>query len=336
MARTKSENSNTLTLKKGGKNNPSKGGTQTLADAAGASATGLLDAGDDGNDEGGNTEHANDRQARASALASNPDIGAMRGEERIDQPVEYDVGENVFDVIDGSLGTKEQNIAWRAIYHSSLATAFYIASFVIGLLERDGEEVELTDPRVLEGKYKISLLSDLARYAEQQALALSDSEYDKPMAPTALFDLMVNGEPQPQEQNTAAHEALMNAMDLSEEEKALARANRLKLLRQQDLKKQETMKSRRAQILDDVLANSDARFLPDRFDARQHLRFYQKVHQKLRDAAKKALAFVGRYDDAEVDALSFTQAARRVDKCMAAFRRKNAQDLVQHEALSND
>jgi hypothetical protein len=332
---SKTEDSkNTLTLgdrarkPRGDANNPRKGATTTLGAAAGVTAE-VIERG----------LHADEDQGTSPGTSdpSYPSLGALRdnGEGDNTGPTDYDVGEDVFDLIE-DFGTKGQIVGWKAIAHSALASAMYSASFVIGRLERDSVDPgEPLDNDIVEAQYRTSLLSDLAVYAGLQCRALSDNEFDWPMTPAGLFDLMTSGEVQPDERGKAAHEAIMNTMDLSPEEKELARAERRTALLKQAKKNRDTMKARRDQILDEV-SRGDARFVATRFDARQHLKFFQKVHEKLRNAARRALSYAGQYDDAEVDALEFSQLARRVDKAAAAFRRRNAGSLVQYEGNTAD
>lgn len=309
----KNDSKKPLGLKPGTRNNPGKGAKTTVADAA----------------------HVDANELKAKLHADNPSLGAIGAgpDSQIQaEPPQYDVGEDVFDVI-ADFGTDSSRVAWKAIAHGALATAIFSQNFVIDRLEdNDGE----ADDTVREAQYRVSLYSDLYYYAADECKALADNpKWDFAMTPVELFDFMVNNTPRPRETDTEVFEATLKAMDVTGAEAEALRKDRERTLIEQATKNQNEMRSRRAEILDEI-QRGDARFDTTRFSALQHLRFYKKVHEKLRAAGKRSLKFIGQYENAVADALSFDADAKRVDKCMVAFRRRNRAELLEHEARSAD
>lgn len=273
------------------------------------------------------------REALAKLSADNPSLGAIQDKkDEGGEPEQFDVGEDAFDIIN-SFGTNSQRVCWKAIANSALATALYAANSAYGMQEREMEGEDVNSDTLLAAQYRVSLYSDLYFFARGECLALKDTKYDMPMEPDGMFDLLVSGEAQPRETDTAIFEATLKAMGVSEAEANAIRSARQANLLKQAKKNQATMKERRAEVLDEV-NRGDARFVPTQFNATQHLRFFQKVHQKLRAAASRALGYIGQYDDAAVDALQYSNDATRVDKAMVAFRKRNRDDLVQFEDRS--
>lgn len=275
-----------------------------------------------------------ERTQLATALSASPATGAGSGEQELEPPTLHDVGENVFDVFDG-FGTQSQRVCWRAIANSSLAVALYAANSAYGMAERELEGEEIDSAQLNAARYRVSLYSDLYVYAQLECKALADSKYDLPMEPEGMFDLLTSGEPQPRENDTTVFEATLKAMDITGEEAEAMRQTRKQTLLRQAKKNQATMRERRLDILDEI-GRGDARFVPEQFDHVQHLKFFKTVFTKLRAAGKRALTFVGQYDDAVVDALQYNADANRVDKSMAAYRRRNRENLQQFEQSSPD
>lgn len=313
----------TLSLKPGARNNPSKGAKTPLEEATGVDA------------EAVKRQLHKDQQD-----PSNPSIGNLSAGpdgQTQDEPAKYDVGEDVFDIVD-NFGTKSSRTAFKAIGNSALATAIYSANFALSRMDQNQEETNdevIEDDSVREAQYRTSLYADLYFHAFAECQALADNpKYDLPMTPEGMFDFLTTSEPQERDVDSSWL-ALVKAMDLSPEEIQIAREQRKVALRRQQLKNQKQLKERRAEILD-MIARGSAFFRAERFTAVQHLKFFKVVHKKLRDDAKRALNFAGQYEDAEVDALQYTSDSNRVDKAMVAFRRRNRDDLLEYEARAAD
>lgn len=267
----------------------------------------------------------------AAAFTSSPALGASSGQqEDVGEPARFDCGETVFEVFE-DFGSAGQVNCWRSVANTALATAIYAANSAYGQQESDSPD----DDSIRAAQYRASLYSDLYFFASEECRTLSDSKYDQPMDVEGMFKLLTTGEPQPNDQNEAVFEATLKAMDVGTAEAQVLRDTRKKALLQQAIKQQATLKDRKAEVIDEVNRGTPF-FDADRFTAPQHLAFFKKVHANLRKASTKALTFIGRYDDAASDAMSFADDAKRVDKAMVAFRRRNRADLALTEERSAD
>lgn len=273
---------------------------------------------------------AEERAKLAHVAAASPSLGISDDRDAISSPAQYDCGETVFEVFE-DFGSAGQVNCWRSIANTALATAIYAANNSYALQEDE----YVDDERVRAAQYRTSLYSDLYFHALEECRTLSESKYDQPMDVEGMFKLLTTGEVQVNDQNEAIFEATLKAMDVGAAEASALRETRKKELLKQAIKQQTTLRDRKAEVIDEVNRGS-AYFNPDRFTAPQHLAFFKKVHANLRKASAKALTFIGRYDDAASDAMSFADDAKRVDKAMVAFRRRNKADLALTEERSAD
>jgi hypothetical protein len=237
----------------------------------------------------------------------------------------FDVGYTILDALSETnteFGSNSLRVGWRGIGNSALYTALMGLNFWLEIADKDN-----VDPGKIEAAHRrASVYAGLYNYAKEECLTLRQSEYDEVMTPEAMFDFMTKGEPREFDRDAAMFEALLPSLGLEPTVEAGVRAERTQKLKADAVKQRITLIGRRDEVLNEF-HSIDTDYTPDQLNAVQHLRLIEKVQQKLKDAARRALVNIGKYPDATSDVAEFTAAAAKVDRIGIAFRRRNKDDL---------
>lgn len=255
-------------------------------------------------------------------------IGALQPDlDKVEEPTRYDVGEDVFDVIEGLSSSRAQLAAYRSLGNSAIAQAVYKTDFLL-----NAEDNPAIDAGLLNNAQSLrNKLLDLHAFCDEQCRLLGrDPQWDRPMGAIAMFDFLANSEPNPRKEADQRFEARIADYDPAEREEL--RILRQKRDREQALRRQKQMRDRRDVILGEIVSQGNADdFDATLFDARTHAMFFDKVLAGLKKARKNA--DVGSYEDADSDSYELRDAATRVDKANIAFRRFNKAELLTTDDL---
>lgn len=241
--------------------------------------------------------------------------------------VRYDVGEDVFDVIEGLSSSRAQLAAYRALGNSTMAQAVYKTDFLISAEDNPSIDAGLLDnAQSLRNKFL-----DVHAFCDEQCRLLGrNPEWDRPMSAVAMFDFLANNEPNTRDNDDKRFEARIADLDADEREEL--RILRKKRARDQALRRQKQMRDRRDVILGELVSQGSADdFDATLFDARTHAMFFDKVLAGLKKARNNAA--IGNYEDADSDTLELKDAIPRVDKANIAFRRFNKAELLTTDDL---